>query len=162
MNFCILEMGGTINGIVDPLEPPPTHSRVVEWLQRRGLNADGARIIAMKDSRLITDADRDCLLAAIDTCDTVGVLIPHGTYTMPESGEFLQSQLGLEAGGRCVVLVGSLIPLDEPDSDAPEMLKLALEVLEAGRAGIWMVMSHQIWRPGTVRKDLDSGRFVPV
>ncbi len=56
MRICILETGGTINGILDPDAPPPANSRVLAWLQehasRLQLECD-SRLIVMKDSRAI-------------------------------------------------------------------------------------------------------------
>ena len=84
----VLDMGGTINGILKPSESEPTQSRVLsfhrisartafspfgaelnfvvyqvvsymkEEKERFGVNLVASQMVAMKDSRAITDADR--------------------------------------------------------------------------------------------------------
>ena len=84
----VLDMGGTINGILKPSESEPTQSRVLsfhrisahtafslfsaelnfvvdqvvsymkEEKERFGVNLVASQLVAMKDSRAITDSDR--------------------------------------------------------------------------------------------------------
>ena len=58
-------------------------------------------------------------------------MIPHGTFTMNETAKVLEEALmrhGKEK--KVVVLVGSLIPLGEPSSDAVDNLAVAVHSLK--------------------------------
>jgi L-asparaginase len=163
MHICVLETGGTINGILDPDAPPPAKSRVLAWLQQHAARLQlecESRLIVMKDSRAIDASDRARLAAAIESQAVQHILIPHGTYTMPETGLYLLGRLGPHALKKTIVLVGSLVPLGEPDSDAPAALEFALKQLREAPAGVWIAMGERLWHPGEVIKDELSGRYV--
>lgn len=163
MRICILETGGTINGILDPAATPPANSRVLAWLEEHAsrLQLDcESQLIVMKDSRAIDADDRARLAQAIEAQSARHILIPHGTYTMPETGLYLRAHLDARALEKTIILVGSLLPLGEPGSDAPAALEFAVEKLRAGPAGVWIAMGERLWHPGEVVKDAVSGRYV--
>ena len=161
MKMAVLEMGGTINGILDPDDPPPRFSRVRAWLDRSRPDLDFAfEIVAMKDSRAVEDRDRSALCAAIERRCEARMLIPHGTFTMTDTGEYLMNHLNRESLAKVLVLVGARVPLGDVDSDAPANLELAMEALQQRESGVWVVMSGKVWRPNEVIKDLSSGEFV--
>jgi L-asparaginase len=162
MRLEVLETGGTINGIIDPDAPPPENSRVVAWLRQHGWRWSlelSAELVVMKDSRHLGEPDRRALRQAIEASPVEHILIPHGTFTMPETGVYLRRHLGVAAQGKTIVLVGSLIPLDEPGSDAPSALEFALDTLCAQGPGVWIAMSSRVWNPGEVVKDLLTGEY---
>jgi L-asparaginase len=161
----VLETGGTINGVLTPGAPPPTASRVFAWLQENGTRLrvePRLEIIFMKDSRAISDHDRAALADAIEDCPDSRILIPHGTYTMPETGQYLRRHLGDGALQKHIVLVGALVPLNEPGSDAPAALEFALASLRNGERGVWIAMNQTLWDPAKVRKDPVTGAFVAL
>lgn len=162
LEIAILETGGTINGILSPDDSPPAGSRVVRYLEEQA--DDGliysAEIVVMKDSRALDGQDRDDLARAIEATACGRVLIPHGTFTMTETGEYLRSRLRDTLDERCVVLVGAAIPLGEPGSDAPANLSFAIDCLRQGLVGIWVAMAGQLWDPREVVKDPQTGEFV--
>ena len=165
MRIVIIETGGTINGILDPVDPPPVESRVVAWLQeqsqRLGLQLE-ASIVMMKDSRAIEDHDRAQLAAAIESLQADRILIPHGTYTMPATGSYLREHLSPRAQRGSIVLVGSMIPLGEADSDAPAALEFAISSLRQQPVGVWIAMQQQLWHPDKVVKDTVSGKYIEL
>ena len=165
MRIVIVETGGTINGILDPADPPPVASRVVAWLQDQaqglGLQPE-ARIVMMKDSRAINDADRAALVTAIESLQADRILIPHGTYTMPATGTYLRQHLSPRAQRGSIVLVGAMIPLGEAGSDAPAALEFAVSCLRRQPPGVWIAMQQQLWHPGEVVKDTVSGRYIAL
>ena len=60
------------------------------------------------------------------------ILIPHGTFTMNETAKVLEEALMRQGREKkVVVLVGSLIPLCEPSSDAVENLAVAVQCLKS-------------------------------
>ncbi len=164
MQLALIETGGTINGILAPGQAPPP-SRVLAWLQRNaqrfGLDI-AFTVVTMKDSRAIGESDRAALVEAIEAATASRVLIPHGTYTMPETGLYLLEHLSESALEKSIVLVGSLTPLDEPDSDAPANLECALEHLRRQVRGVGIVMAGRSWEPGGVRKDPATGEYVAL
>jgi len=162
IDIAVLEMGGTINGILSPEDPSPKESRVVKFLTERQSEFSitcSSEIVVMKDSRAVLDNDRDLLAAAIERSFGNRILVPHGTFTMPETGEYLQQALGSSIGDKCVILVGAMIPLHDEGSDASSNLEFALDNLRDAPPGIWVAMSQRLWDPKTVIKDQETGEF---
>ena len=64
-------------------------------------------------------------------------MVPHGTYTMTETAQVLEKAMMEQkksANQKAVVLVGSLVPLGNPSSDAPDNLAVALHWLKSNKA----------------------------
>ena len=64
-------------------------------------------------------------------------MVPHGTYTMTETAQVLEKAMMEQkksANQKAVVLVGSLVPLGNPSSDAPDNLAVALHWLKSHKA----------------------------
>jgi len=66
----------------------------------------------------------------------------------------------MDKNPKAVVLVGSLLPLGEPTSDALDNLTLALQWLKTHQDGIRFVMSGKLWRVGEANKDAETGKIV--
>jgi len=165
MDFALMETGGTINGILSPQDPPPEQSRVAKWLQAQHAARHlhySTRYICMKDSRALNDDDRARLAEAIREEPAERVLIPHGTYTMPKTGVFLRNHLDTLTLSKSIVLVGALLPLYAPESDAEAELNFALDALRDRPEGVWIAMQGQLWDPARVTKDVTTGRYVPT
>jgi L-asparaginase len=165
MHFSLLETGGTINGILGPDDVPPTESRVEAWLQLHSGDLDlqfNTVHICMKDSRAVTERDRMRLVREIRGQATDRILVPHGTYTMPDTGVYLRTHLEASALQKSIILTGSLIPLHEPGSDAAESLHFALSVLRDKPSGVWIAMQNRVWDPREVTKDEATGRYKPI
>ena len=155
-------MGGTVNGILSPEDPSPKESRVIKFITERQSEYSircSSEIVVMKDSRAVLDNDRDLLAAAIGRTSNNRILVPHGTFTMPETGEYLQRALDSSIGDKCVILVGAMIPLHDDDSDAPDNLEFALNNLRDAPPGVWVAMNKRLWDPKTVIKDPETGEF---
>ena len=64
-------------------------------------------------------------------------MVPHGTFTMTETAQVLEKAM-MESvkheNEKAIVLVGSLVPLGYPTSDAPENLAVALHWLKSRKA----------------------------
>lgn len=164
MQLALIETGGTINGILAPGQAAPP-SLVLAWLERNRQRFDldiVFTLVTMKDSRAIDESDRAALVEAIEVTTANCVLIPHGTYTMPETGLYLLEHLSDSALKKSILLVGSLIPLEQPDSDAPANLEYALECLRSGVPAVGIVMDGKNWAPGDVHKDPETGKYVAL
>ena len=69
-------------------------------------------------------------------------MVPHGTFTMTETAQVLEKALeqkmdeksAKDLSPKAVVLVGSLVPLGEPSSDAFDNLAVALRWLQSHEA----------------------------
>ncbi|MEM8661087.1 MAG: asparaginase domain-containing protein [Pseudomonadota bacterium] len=162
-SIAVFDTGGTINGILSESDPVPTRSLVIDYLRehsaRYAISISNAEQIVMKDSRVLTSTDRDALLTAIQIEPCNRILVPHGTFTMPQTGEYLQQRLGRNHK-RCVVLVGARKPLNDPDTDAYERLTFAISALRDGLPGVWIAMGDKLWPPSKVKKNLETGEFV--
>ena len=113
----------------------------------------------MKDSRAITDSDRDAIIDAVMKTQAQYVLVPHGTFTMSETGSYLRNHLQ-SLNGKTIVLVGSNVPLGDEGSDAIENIEFALRSLKTQSPGVWVAMSGKAWNPDEVEKNLETGEFV--
>ena len=163
LDVAILDMGGTINGILDPSDPPPAQSLVIDYVTARQQAFDihvRAEQVAMKDSRAVRDSDRELLRVAIQASKEQAILIPHGTFTLAATGEYLSRVLPAEDQCRRIVLVGAKHPLHTEGSDAPHRLAFAIDALRTAEPGVWVAMEDKLWRPEAVEKDLNTGRFV--
>lgn len=115
----------------------------------------------MKDSRDINSADRRAMLRAILRSSEKQIIITHGTYTMPETARYLQTQLG--AVKKTVVLTGSFIPLiGFADSDGPFNIGFALAQVAHLSPGVWICMNGQVFKPQNVTKVLARGKFAKL
>lgn len=124
------------------------------------------REICNKDSRGITNEDRETLMEEIKRAYNEGVrlfLVTHGTFTMSDTGVYLQKSLPAEIlGDISVVLTGSMYPMNLIGGDG--LLNLGSSVsalLNAEKPlGIVMNMHGRNWDPSKVEKDADQLVFV--
>jgi L-asparaginase len=120
------------------------------------------KVICMKDSREITDEDRERMLQEIIHCGHNRILITHGTYTMPITAQFLCDRKS-EIPTKVVALTGALYPLARyADSDAGFNLGFAIASLLLWKPGIYIAMNGQLFDGDKVRKDVREARFVAL
>jgi len=164
VEVAIMEMGGTINGILAPGAPAPEPcGRVVSHMGRvagsLGINISKVAIVAMKDSRDITIEDREALVTTILASQVRKVLVPHGTFTMGETGRWVEKKLEEQGWAGAVVVVGALVPLGEVGGDGEGSLEVAVEWLRRGR-GVALVLGGR--REGVqADKCPETGGLVP-
>lgn len=122
----ILITGGTIDGI-DGQPTPGKSSTVCRYIEKsiQPHFQFTESMVCFKDSRNITDDDREKILATILASSHNLFLITHGTFTMGESAEYFYSRIA-KLSGKTIVFAGSFIPLGSADSDAPFNLGFAL------------------------------------
>jgi L-asparaginase len=116
-------------------------------------------MVCFKDSRNITDDDREKILATILASSHNLFLITHGTFTMGESAEYFYSRIA-KLSGKTIVFAGSFIPLGSADSDAPFNLGFALAALMFLKEGIYVAMNGEIFSANTVEKNTEQLRFI--
>ena len=65
--------------------------------------------ICMKDSREIVKKDLKNILKVVETSPYKNIIITHGTYTIPDTGRFLEANL--KRKDQVIIITGSMIPL---------------------------------------------------
>jgi len=114
--------------------------------------------ICMKDSRKFVQADRKKLLRELEKTNSKQIIITHGTYTMPNTARYLQSNL--KRKDQKIILTGSMIPMDGfTGSDGGFNLGFAIARLESIEPGIYIAMNARFFSPAEVVKNLSEGRF---
>ncbi len=157
----LLICGGTIDNIDIDTGARNQTSGIETYLQGYvkpyfGLTRD---LLFMKDSREITESDRAALARTIVESSYKRFLVTHGTYTMAETGRYLKRHLDPNQS-KLVVLVGSMIPLGEPNSDAPFNLGFAsAAAMMLQESGVVIAFNAKIWNPDDVKKNLEDLRF---
>lgn len=112
----------------------------------------------MKDSRQITDDDRNRMLQLIKSTDAKKILITHGTYTMPDTARFLEKSL--KRNDQTIIITGSMVPIKGFDfSDGPFNLGYAFAQLQLLPPGIYICMNGRAFKPAEVSKNVSEGRF---
>ena len=157
MHIRFITTGGTIDKVYfDELSLFEVGESVLEHILREGLVQFDWDVVPLmkKDSLEIKDADRQVLRDYIAADDVTRYVITHGTDTMSETAEVLQS---LE--GRTIVLTGALTPARFRTTDAVFNVGMAVAAVQALEPGVYLAMSGQVFRAGEVRKNRAENRF---
>ncbi len=164
-NIEVIITGGTIDSYFNPAKDTPTlgkKSYIVDYLKKLKLhNPLKFTTVFLKDSREIRYKDRQELLNAISTSPSKKILITHGTYTMPDTAQYLKDQL--KGTDKTIVCTGSMIPLKGfDDSDAAFNLGYAIANLQALSPGVYICMNGRAFDPDMVDKNRVKARFEAV
>lgn len=157
--------GGTIDSYYDGSKDtavPLKHSVIPGFVKSLKLYHDVAFTeVCMKDSRSLTQADREAVLKAVEASQHDKIIVTHGTYTMPDTARFLK--VNLQRKNQAIVLTGSLIPLvGFSPSDAPFNLGFALAKACELKPGIYVCMHGAVFSPEEVVKLVSEGRFTSI
>jgi L-asparaginase len=112
--------------------------------------------LMQKDSMDITAEDRQLMYDRCVAAQEQRILVTHGTDTLAETAQFLGER---EVGSKTIVLVGSFVPLSQPNSDAFFNLGYAYAAAQTLPAGVWVAMNGEIFEWNNVRKNREKGRF---
>ncbi len=159
MHIRFITTGGTIDKVYfDELSQFEVGESVLEHVLREGLVQFDWDVVPLmkKDSLEIQDADRRVLRDYIANDDATHYVITHGTDTMPETAEMLQS-----LKGRTIVLTGALTPARFRTTDAVFNVGMAAAAVQTLEPGVYIAMSGQVFRAGEVRKNREENRFEP-
>ena len=161
----IIITGGTIDSFFNPTKDGTDIGRKVftpDFLKQMNLhNPLEFTSLFLKDSRDIRYKDRQELLKAIQNSKHKLILITHGTYTMPDTGQYLKDNL--KVTDKTIVLTGSMIPLKGFDfSDAAFNLGYAIANLQSLSPGIYLCMNGKVFDPEKVDKNKIKGRFEEI
>jgi L-asparaginase len=161
--FCM--MGGTIDsfydGRIDTVRPHE-HSIIPAYIESLKLYASFRFVeIAMKDSRELTDADREKLLQTIESGGERKVIVTHGTYTMPDTARYVLHNL--KRRNLRVVLTGSLSPMSSfALSDGTFNLGFAFAAAHALPPDVYVCMNGRIFSANEVVKISEEGVFKSI
>ena len=113
--------------------------------------------ILRKDSLDLTDADRRFIRDTIDACSEPYAVVTHGTDTMIETANALQS---IEK--KTIVLTGAMQPAKFRLTDAVFNIACAFMAVQLLPFGVYVAMNGQIFDPARSRKNVADNRFEKV
>lgn len=115
--------------------------------------------LGKKDSRDITEQDREQCLNAVKNTEARHILITHGTFTMNTTGKFLQKYHS-KFSDKVVILTGSMVPLwGFMTTDAPYNLGFATASFKHLKPGVYISMNGENFDPSNVHKNLENLTF---
>lgn len=113
-------------------------------------------VLMMKDSLLMSAADRRRVLAACRRASEDRLVVTHGTDTMAETAAVLARGLARKT----VVLTGAMRPYRFGSSDGLFNLGSALSFAQVLPPGVYVAMNGRVFPWDRVRKDRRRGVFV--
>jgi L-asparaginase len=158
MNIRIITCGGTIDKeYVNPDDNYKVGSPSIAAILDEAFVSFDYQINALlkKDSLELTDADRDCILRAVQSSPEDLIIITHGTDTMTQTADRLAGGVS----GKTVVLTGALAPAKFRVSDATFNIGLAVGAVQSLPAGVYIAMNGRVFKAGKVIKNRAAGRF---
>src|SRR3989338_8052871 len=112
-------------------------------------------VAMLKESRRMTDADREVIARRCSECPENRILITHGTYTIADTARYL----GERISDKTIVLFGSLVPFAKEKSETVFNLRFALDSLQKLPVGVYIAMGGKVFNWDNVRKNKDTGLF---
>lgn len=163
-HFHVIKMGGTIE-FVDPaydeinkklMKIDSSIESYLKNLIKPHFNFS-SESITEKDSRDITDDDREKLAKAIESTPHTNIVITHGTFTMRGTAQFLEKR---SFSDKKVILTGSMIPLvGFTMSDGGFNLGYTIASFGSIEPGVYLSMNGGIFKSSEVEKNAELFRF---
>ena len=152
----LLSTGGTIASVPsgEGLAPGLTGEKLLEGLSRPDIpfEVHCRELMSLDSSNLQPEhwsRMAEAVFSALPLCD--GVVISHGTDTMAYTAAALSFML--QNLNKPVILTGSQLPMDAPESDGPKNLSDALACAADGRLhGVYIVFDGLVIRGVNARK----------
>ncbi|MEK7585749.1 MAG: asparaginase domain-containing protein [Patescibacteria group bacterium] len=154
--------GGTIDSYYDgtiDTAVPNEHSGIPKFIKILKLYEECEfSEICMKDSRNLTNEDRENICKTVSNSKAKRIIITHGTYTLPDSARYLQANI--KDHNKVIIFACSMIPLEGfVPTDAGFNLGYAVAKSQDLKEGIYVCMNGRIFSPEEVVKILSEGRF---
>lgn len=111
-----------------------------------------------KDSLEMTPADRNRVIAAVQSAEEEQIIVTHGTDTMVDTAKALQKI----AGDKTIVLTGALEPALFKTSDAMFNIGCAIAAVQSLPPGAYITMNGRIFESGNVVKNVALSRFMAL
>lgn len=173
----VFTLGGTIEAIYSPEEGTPYNvplpkeikdSAIPEALNRAGA-VDNCAIhhLAMLDSKQISAATLDNIVAFVAFHEATNIIIVQGTDTMPIHARYLSRRL-LEYGTqndmheKKIIFTGSMSPLRDKsrqwreESDGWKNIKSAIENVKSAHSGVYIDMGKGLWPANEIDKHVET------
>lgn len=156
----ILTTGGTIAGIdnddTNITDPENTAISIKNFLKAANVSFEYTiEEVFKKDSRLISNTDRELLATKIRATNSDKILITHGTYTMEDTAIYLGN---LKLNKR-IVLTGSFVLGSSTKTDAPFNLGFAMSSVQFLKPDVYVAMNGQVFHWSNVTKNLETNKF---
>lgn len=155
----IITTGGTIEGLDYQAEKNINQENKISIEDfMRSANVSFPYIIDNvldKDSRFITDDDRELLIDKIKTSSSEKIIVTHGTFTMEDTAKYI-GKLNLT---KTIVLVGSFILGSSYGTDAPFNLGYAICSVQFLKPDVYVAMNGTIFHWKNVTKNLETNKF---
>lgn len=114
--------------------------------------------VCMKDSRDLTEQDRNNLLNVVEESPSKKIIITHGRFTMPDTARFLQENL--KRKDQTIIITAAVTPLVAFDfSDAPFNLGYSLAKAQHLPAGIYITLEGRCFTLEQVNKYINEGKL---
>jgi len=153
----VITAGGTIDKIYfdKPGQYEVGEPQVIPLLTQAGVAFDHCVEEALRlDSQQMQDTDRAKLRAHVEAATEMHIVITHGTDTMTQTAKSL---MGIP--GKVIVLTGAMQPARFHTSDAAFNLGCAIAAVQLAPPGVYIAMNGYVFPAGSVRKNLEKGRF---
>lgn len=154
----IINTGGTFNKRYDPIRGElfvPNDDLAIETIMQtfsERIEIDG---IIYKDSLVMNDKDRACLVDAIRNASDQCLVIVHGTDTMHLSAAAVEAAMI----AKTVVFTGAMIPFSIDPIEATANLAMAIGTARYAPEGVYIAMQGVCGRFDEVVKNREKGKF---
>lgn len=157
--------GGTIDSYYDPIKEttiPNVHSTIPLFIPILKLyETCSFTELFMKDSRAVTDNDRQKVIKEVLKCNAKRIIISHGSYTVADTAKYLRKYLRKHKS--VIIFVCAMIPLTGiVPTDAGFNLGYAVAKSQDLKDGIYVCMNGRVFTPEEIYKILSEGRFGSV
>jgi L-asparaginase len=162
----IVKMGGTIEfkdpayeKINDLMQLDVTIENYLKNLVNPHFSYD-VEIICEKDSREINEKDLENLKKAVMSTELENILITHGTFTMKNTGKFIEDLIVKGKLNKKVIITGAMIPIiGFSISDAGFNLGYSIASFDVIKPGAYICMNGGLFKPEEVEKNTELLRF---
>ena len=161
MTVAILITGGTFdkeyNELNGELYFQRSHVREMLALGRSRV-AVRLQTLMMKDSLVLTDADRGRIVRACRSARESRIVVTHGTDTMVATAR----RLAAGVRDKTIVLTGAMVPYKFGSSDGLFNLGSALAFAQTLQPGVYVAMNGLCFEWNNVKKNRRLGVFEPL
>lgn len=152
----IITTGGTIEGLDKNLHKTEVTVSILDFLESANISIEYIiENVFQKDSRSITEGDRENLVERIEASKSEKILITHGTFTMEATAKYI----GNRNLNKTIVLVGSFILGNSNKTDAPFNIGYAIGTIQFLKPDVYIAMNGQVFHWSNVTKNLETNKF---
>jgi L-asparaginase len=158
ISIAVFVTGGTFDKEYDELSGTLffKNSHVKEMLALgRSLVSTRVETLMMKDSLVMTDADRDLIATKCKSATEKNIVITHGTDTMENTARYLAPRVS----NKTIIITGAMVPYKFGSSDGQFNLGSALAYAQLLPVGVYVAMNGRFFEWDNVRKNKKAGYF---